>query len=173
VKRTHLVALAASLMVGLALGQGANARLTQYRPVLELARTVSILLELDAQRGLVMGKPQAGRVLELLRPMLAKSEVSPEEAQGVLEALTSSVLSKAQNAALEERRAELERIARRRASQARFADGGGGGWTVFAWSVPGSPLMITAINAGKGVNPFKMPPGEANLARLISSLEKR
>ncbi len=171
--RTSLVALAASLMVGLALGQGANPRLTQYRPVLELARTVSILLEMDAERGLVLGKPQSTKALELLRPLAAKPEVSPDEAQKVLETLTTTVLSKAQNTALEERRTELQKLAQRRAAQARFADGGGGGWTVFAWTVPGSPLMITAINAGKGVNPFKMTPGESSLARLISSLEKK
>jgi hypothetical protein len=172
VKRTYLVALAASLLVGLALGQGANSRLTQYRPVLELARTISILLEMDAERGLVLGKPQSTKALELLRPLASKPEVSPDEAQRVLETLTTNVLSKAQNAALEERRTELQKLAQRRAAQARFADGGGA-WTVFAWTVPGSPLMIRDINAGKGVNPFKMMPGESNLARLISSLEKK
>jgi hypothetical protein len=174
VKRTHLVALVMSFLVSLAFGQGAgNARLAQYRPVLELARTVSILLELDAQNGLSVGKPQATHALELLRPLASKLDVAPDEANAVLRGLETNVLSKAQKSALEERRAELERIAHRRVSQARFGDGGGGAWTVFVWTVPGSPLMVAAINAGKAVNPFKLTPGEANLARLIESLEKR
>ena len=166
----HLAIVLSGLLMSFGLAQnGANPKLGDYRPVLELARTVTILNELDTE-GLPFSNNQAQKLLATLRGLDAREAITPTDAETIVGKLEAT-LTKPQLEALNDKRKTLEDAARRRLSQARTSSTNA--LTLMSWTVPGGPLMVVAIERNQKFNPFKVRGSQEAFVKLVGTLEKR
>lgn len=159
-----------SLLMSFGFAQDApNVKLGAYRPVLELARTVQLIAEIDGE-GLPLSAAQARNVLVILRGLDARDAIAPDDAANIVAKLEVS-LSRPQREALTEKRKALEEAARKRMVQARPT--GTNALTMISWTVPGGPLMVVTLERNQKLNPFKVRGSQEAYQKLVTTLEKR
>lgn len=187
-KRTlTIIAIASSLFTAPALAQPPGggdgpppqirAAMEKNRPIFELMGSVSLILELDKQKGLEVTKDQAKKLLPILKDLGSRTALKPEDADKILVNIEDNILSDKQVTWLDDERLRRGEEARKRAQQAQgngprpFGPGGFGG--PGGQPNPQAQAMFQAMMQGKPFNPFKGGPGEEPLKKLIGLLEKR
>jgi hypothetical protein len=166
----YLAIVLYGLLMSFGLAQnGTNPKLGDYRPVLELARTVTILNDMEME-GLPFSNTQAQKLLAALRGLDAREAIAPTEAEAIVLKLEAT-LTKPQLEALNDKRKTLEDAARRRLSQARTSNTNA--LTLMSWTVPGGPLMVVTIERNQKLNPFRVRGSQEAFVKLMGTLEKR
>jgi hypothetical protein len=166
----YLAIVLYGLLMSFGLAQnGTNPKLGDYRPVLELARTVTILNDMEME-GLPFSNTQAQKLLAALRGLDAREAITPTEAEAIVLKLEAT-LTKPQLEALNDKRKTLEDAARRRLSQARTSSTNA--LTLMSWTVPGGPLMVVTIERNQKLNPFRVRGSQEAFVKLMGTLEKR
>jgi hypothetical protein len=162
--------LLSSLLITLGLAQGGPApRLIDFQTVLELARTVSLLNEVDAT-GLPLDAVQAKAMLTIVHALDQSKAITPGEAAAIVKQLEGA-LRPAQLLSLKQKRQALETVARKRVAQSRMASSNA--LTVMSWTVPGGPLIVSIIEREWQVNPLRVKGTQEAYNKLLAMLEKR
>jgi hypothetical protein len=148
-------------------------KLDQYQPVLELMNTVNISTQIDVMPGLAFNKSQSKQLLEFLRALSAKTNLEPQDAEGMLKTLETKILTEAQRKVLVQKRTELQALAQKRRMQIRVSEGGSSALNLYSLTVPGARAFITTLEKGEAVNPFRVDPNLGILKKFVGMLETR
>jgi hypothetical protein len=162
------------LSLGVTLAQTSNSnKVIQFKPVLELVNTVSILAQMDAKPATMFTKLQAAPLLEVLKPLQTDTNLEPSEAQAALNRLEARI-SEPQRQTLNAKREEQKKLyERRRTQMTRVSEGGPNPLGVYTLSVPGGPVIIQALQKGEAFNPFQKGPNADMLKKFIAALDTR
>jgi ribosome-binding factor A len=167
IRMRSLFLLLSGFLVSFGLAQGAPApKRSDFQTVLELARTVSLLTEVDVP----FDASQAKTFLSVLHGLDQQDAITPSEATVIVVKLEAT-LRPAQLTALNAKRQALEAVARKRVAQARMPSTNA--LTLMSWTVPGGPLILAIIEREWQVNPFRVKGAQDAFERLVAALEKR
>ncbi len=152
-----------------------QAKFKAYQPVLDLVGRVSLMTELDAQKGLAFTKAQAKTLLPVLKDLQTRADLKPKDATVILTKIEDKILTDKQLVWLDD--TQLKREEERRQ---RFQNGGGGQPGSGAPGAGGNRGpgggrggMFKAIQDGTPFNPFKDDRMGKPLTDLIALLAKR
>jgi hypothetical protein len=172
-KRPTIFALASTLTVSL-VAQSAHAgpqqkMITQYRGWMDLMGMVYSLVEMDKQPALALSTDQAKQVLPILKNLSSREDLRPNEAISIIDKLKKEVLP------TPKQKQYLEAASQKRDADMRQASGSGGQPNLpFIKFGPSLFGMVQAMqNDKQPYNPFRGGPGEDNLKKLSTAIEKR
>jgi hypothetical protein len=159
-----------------------RARMQAYQPVFDLTGRVSLMLEMDKQKGLAITKAQAKTLLPILKDLQTRADLKPKDATTILSKIEDKILTDKQVTWLDDTQLQREEERRQRfqnggggAPNAAGAPGAGGAQGAAGGARPGGARggMFQAISQGKPFNPFKDDRMGKPLADLIALLAKR
>jgi hypothetical protein len=137
--------------------------IARIQPIIELITVIPLMLELDKQKQLGFSKPQAQKLLSLIKPLPTRVELKSKAATQLIREI-DKVLNQKQLAWLNDQR--LKQQEQRQADQAR-------GNTPPRMPSGMSIWMMFDLIGGKPINPFKDANVSKDLKTLMALLEKR
>jgi hypothetical protein len=187
-----LLTLLATLALGLGLAQPGpgpgggftidpetRKKFEAFQPVFELTRLVAILDEVDKQKGLAFTKPQAQKLLPVLKDLLTRSDLKPADAEKIQINIEDKILTPAQIKWIDTTQLAREKELRQRREQGQ-GQGQGQGQRPPGQGGPGGlggpggrGGFFQAIQQGTPFNPFKEGRGKESLDGIIAVLSKR
>lgn len=133
-------------------------KLQAYRVVFDLVSGVGLMGELDQQKGLSFSKPQAQKLLPILKNLQTRSDLKPTDAEKILTNIEDNILSPAQLKWMDQTLLKRQEEARKRREQGQQNQGQNQFQGQQAQAPrPGGPGgmfgMFQAITQGKPYNP--------------------
>jgi hypothetical protein len=196
-----LLTLAISSLFALAIAQQAppggggfapnpamQAKMKKYQPWFDLTSTITLMNDVDKEKGLGFSKAQAKLALPILKDLAARAVLKPEDATKITTKLEDTVINDKQLKWMddtqlkrdEERRKQMAARAATNASNSTIrlpgVGGAGGGNRPPGAGGPGGGgqrAMFDAIMNDKPYNPFKAGRGADALKTLTATLSKR
>lgn len=141
------------------------------QPIFDLVGRVSLLKEMDTQKGLMLSKAQAKTLLPILKDLQLRADLKAKDATLILAKIEDKILTDKQVTWLDDTQLKREEERRQRFQSGGAPAGGvpppagaGGG---------GRGGMFQAMQEGKPFNPFKDQRMGQPLTELIALLAKR
>lgn len=151
-----------------------RARMQAMQPIFDLIGRVSLLKEMDLQKGLALTKAQAKSLLPILKDLQLRADLKAKDATSILAKIEDKILTDKQVTWLDDTQLKREEQRRQRL--------GSGGQTLGAQPSGGAPRAgggggrggaFQAIQQGNPFNPFKDQRMGQPLTELIALLVKR
>lgn len=149
-----------------------------YRVVFDLLGSVGLMDELDKQKDLSFSKPQAQKLLPILKNLQTRPDLKPADAEKILSTIENNILTPAQLKWMDQTLLKRQEEARKRREQGQQGQNGQNQFPGQQGTRPGGSGgrggFFQAIAQGKPYNPFKEQPRSAdNLKALIATLSKK
>jgi hypothetical protein len=204
-RKPFLITLAISSLFALAIAQQGNppgpggggfrqdpafaAKFKKYQPWFDLTSTITLMNDVDKEKGLAFSKAQAKLALPILKDLATRAVLKPEDATKITTKLEDTVINDKQLKWMDD--TQLKRDEERRKQQAARAaanasngggirlpgvGGAGGGNRPPGAGGPGGGgqrAMFDAIMNDKPYNPFKAGRSADALKTLTATLSKR
>jgi hypothetical protein len=164
---------------GFAPDPATQAKFKAYQPVFDLVGRVSLMTELDAQKGLTFTKAQAKTLVPVLKDLQTRADLKPKDATAILTKIEDKILTEKQLVWLDDTQLKREEERRKNFQNGGGQPGGSGGPGAGGNGGPGGGPgggrggMFKAIQDGTPFNPFKDDRMGKPLADLIALLSKR
>ncbi len=152
-----------------------RARMQAMQPIFDLVGRVSLLGEMDAQKGLALTKAQAKALLPILKDLQLRADLKAKDATLILAKIEDKILTDKQVTWLDDTQLKREEERRQRFQNGGTPPTGNAGPVGSGTPPPGAGRggMFQAIQAGKPFNPFKDERMGQPLTELIAQLAKR
>lgn len=206
-----LVFVSSFALLGLALGQqqppaggqsgggqgNFRAVMEKFQPWFELAQSMTLMQDVDKEKGLAFTKAQAKIALPILTDLGKRTALAPKDATKILDTLETKFVNAKQLAWMDKTRLAREEERRKRAEERRLQQanqtpnagalagaaatgrppggfgGGFGGRTANGTPDPRAAKMFAAMQNNKPFNPFKDGVQSDELKKFMALLAKR